>query len=112
MDNSAGEILEKCMWYENLICINDGNPTRRNSKSVTDLFLITPKLKKDVRLCSTLVQQNVRSDHIAVLLDLEDNLEQNKFEEEKFYLYTLSTTTSLIQNKTVLEKIETLPMPS
>lgn len=51
-----------------------------------DLFLNTPQLNKDVKLCSTLVQENVRSDHIAVLLDLEDNLEQNKIEEEKFFI--------------------------
>jgi len=69
-ENRHGELLEQCMSNSNLICVNDGQATRRESKSIIDLFLVSRNIYNNVRTCETLSHEKVKSDHIAVLLDV------------------------------------------
>ena len=75
--NSSGIILEKYLNESNMLCINDGKATRRNSSSVIDLFLVSSSLVRKVNLCETLNYENVRSDHICVLLEIEKTSKTN-----------------------------------
>lgn len=68
--NTCGTLLDGYLHESGLICMNDGQATRRASDSVIDLFLISPKLSQEVEFCQTLTHENVRSDHIGVLLEL------------------------------------------
>ncbi|XP_053372804.1 uncharacterized protein LOC128546371 [Mercenaria mercenaria] len=83
-DNYAGELLENFVLKSSFMCINDGIPTRRNSDSVIDLILITPTLRRKIECCQTLDHENVRSDHIAVLVKIEDGIPrgQNEYIEK------------------------------
>jgi len=54
-ENSHGKLLEDTMTQNKLICINDGQATRRQSKSVIDLALVMQCMYKKVIECSTLV---------------------------------------------------------
>ena len=54
-----------------LSCVNDDQPTRRESDSIIDLFVVSPSLIKKVIQCQTLSHEQVRSDHISVLLELD-----------------------------------------
>ena len=67
--NSGGLIVEEMMSKCNLICLNDGQPTRRNSNSVIDLVLSSAGLVQYSEECSTLSHEKIRSDHIAVIYE-------------------------------------------
>ena len=67
--NSGGLIVEEMMAKCNLICLNDGQPTRRNTNSVIDLVLCSARLVQYSKECSTLTHEKVRSDHIAVIYE-------------------------------------------
>ena len=51
--------------------VNDDQPTRRESDSIIDLFVVSPSLIKNVIKCQTLSHEQVRSDHISVLLEID-----------------------------------------
>ena len=57
--NSGGIIVEEMLTKCNLICMNDGQPTRRNSSSVIDLVLCSAELVQYSRECSTLSHEKV-----------------------------------------------------
>ncbi|VDI75616.1 Hypothetical predicted protein [Mytilus galloprovincialis] len=67
-----------------LICVNDGQYTRRNSQSVIDLAIISENIYNEVKDCITLTHESVKSDHIAVYLDVksEEKIEDNQTTEE------------------------------
>ena len=44
--NTAGSVVEDLMTTCNLVCYNDGQPTRRDSNSVVDLVLCSAELSK------------------------------------------------------------------
>ena len=67
--NSGGLIVEDMMSKCNLICLNDGKPTRRNSNSVIDLVLSSAGLVQYSKECSTLSHEKICSDHIAVIYE-------------------------------------------
>lgn len=66
--NKAGEIIENCMKNTGMLCRNDGQPTRINTKSVINLVLLTPCINNKVKECTSVVHEAVRSDHMSVLL--------------------------------------------
>ncbi|CAC5356601.1 unnamed protein product [Mytilus coruscus] len=69
-----------------MLCVNDGQPTRQNTKSVIDLVIITPSTKNKVHNCSTLVHENIRSDHICILTELDVcKKEQNNSTKRKVW---------------------------
>ena len=70
-ENRHGKILENCMSDNQLICVNDGQYTRRNSRSVIDLAIISKENYHIVLDCTTLTHEKVQSDHIAILLQLD-----------------------------------------
>jgi len=80
--NYAGDLLEDFMLKSSYICMNDGLPTRRNSESIIDLVMVTPPLVKQISSCQTLVHENVRSDHISIMIDMDDNTETNNKNEK------------------------------
>lgn len=69
--NKAGELVEDLLTKTGMLCVNDGQPTRRNTSSVIDLVLITPEMNKVVQECTTLAYESIRSDHICVLVELD-----------------------------------------
>ena len=69
--NKAGEIMEGLLNTSNLLCVNDGQPTRRNTTSVIDLVLVTPNIKDKLKECTTLSHENIRSDHVCLLTELD-----------------------------------------
>lgn len=76
------------MSKSKMICINDGQATRRESKSVIDLFLVSRKLYNTIRTCMTLSHEKVQSDHIAVLLDIDfgtTEYDESKIDKEQFW---------------------------
>ena len=74
------------MLNSDFICVNDGAPTRRNVTSVIDLFLIKPQFHRNVSFCVTLTHECVRSDHIPIMLELDDGIERMSEEEERYIL--------------------------
>ena len=76
-NNAAGNVLENFMLNSDFICVNDGAPTRRNVTSVIDLFLIKSQFHRNVSCCVTLTHECVRSDHIPILLELDDGIVRN-----------------------------------
>ncbi|MEW8548699.1 MAG: reverse transcriptase family protein, partial [Candidatus Thiodiazotropha sp.] len=76
--NGAGNVLESIVDETDLICMNDSLPTYRNSHSVIDLFLVRSHMNRKIRYCQTLTHENVRSDHISVLMDIEDGIEKDE----------------------------------
>ena len=69
--NGAGIMLEQYVDLYDLICVNDFRPTYRNSQSEIDLFLINSNMHRKIKYCQTLTHENVRSDHIGVLMDFD-----------------------------------------
>ena len=67
------EMLTKC----NLVCMNDGQPTRRNSSSVIDLVLCSAGLVQYSGECSTLSHEKIRSDHIAIFFEADFDLTES-----------------------------------
>ena len=72
--NTAGAVVEDMMTNCNLVCYNDGQPTRRDSNSVNDLVLCSAELSKYSQNCTTLTHEKIRSDHIAVLYEANFDL--------------------------------------
>jgi ribonuclease HI len=68
--NAYGKHLEEFMNQKGLICVNDGRPTKRNDKSVIDLFVVKPTLIPHISFCGVLAHELIRSDHIGVLLEV------------------------------------------
>ncbi|CAG2208490.1 unnamed protein product [Mytilus edulis] len=70
-----------------LICVNDGQATRRNCDSIIDLALISQNIYNIVEECTTLTHEKVTSDHICIMLDLNmgskkgNSMTSNKNEE-------------------------------
>ena len=90
VENSAGDILELYLRTNNSVILNDGLPTRRNCQSVIDLVLTTPSIVKKISACQTLCHENVRSDHIAILVHLDDNIVSDQ--QANTYKYQLQKT--------------------
>ena len=83
--NGAGRVLEDLIEEENLIIMNDLLPTYRSSHGVIDLFLVRAHMNRKVKYCQTLTHENVRSDHISVIMDIDDGLEkEDEVVKEKF----------------------------
>ena len=82
--NAEGIILENFIMNTDFICVNDGAPTRRNASSVIDLFLVKPQVYRKIKCCTTLTHECVRSDHIPVMLDIEDEIIEESVEEERY----------------------------
>ncbi|CAG2201657.1 unnamed protein product [Mytilus edulis] len=86
-ENKHGELLEQCMTKTSLICVNDGQATRRNCDSIIDLALISQNIYNIVEECTTLTHEKVTSDHICIMLDLNmgskkgNSMTSNKDEE-------------------------------
>ena len=80
--NTCGNILEDYINRTGLLCINDGRPTRRQSDSVIDLFIVSPR----VAMCETMSHEVIRSDHIGVLLDVYQENKQNNAILEKYII--------------------------
>ena len=57
--NSSGIILEKFLNETNMLFLNDRKPTRRNSTSVIDLFLVRTSLVKKVNIVTLLIRGRV-----------------------------------------------------
>ena len=71
------------MVTEKFICLSDGMKTRRNSDSVTDLFVVKSHLNRIVRQCPTMIHEVVRLDHMAVLMETEGG-EESVRNDRKF----------------------------
>ncbi|CAG2191949.1 unnamed protein product [Mytilus edulis] len=75
------------MTKTSLICVNDGQATRRNCDSIIDLALISQNIYNIVEECTTLTHEKVTSDHICIMLDLNmgskkgNSMTSNKDEE-------------------------------
>ena len=82
--NANGILMEEYMHRNALLCINDGQPTRRLSDSVIDLFIVSPRVVPEVAVCETMTHESVRSDHIGVLLEVYPQTMQNNAIFEKF----------------------------
>ena len=83
--NGAGSVLEGIAGEEDLICMNDLLPTYRSSHCVIDLFLIRFHMNRKIRYCQTLTQENIRSDHVSVIMDLDDSIDmEEKVVKEKY----------------------------
>ena len=71
--NESGKLLETFLPDSHMICINDGKPTRRQSDSIIDLFISSPSLIPKISMCETLTYENILSDHLAAMLEIERN---------------------------------------
>jgi hypothetical protein len=60
--NKAGELIENMLTKQNLICVNDCQPTRRNSNSVIDVGLMSSEFPKHLTRCNT----HVSSEHMLM----------------------------------------------
>lgn len=84
--NESGKVLESFLHESHFLCVNDGKPTRRNSDSVIDLFLSSPELIPKISLCETLSYENIQSDHLAVLLEIDRSSEPISGGTEEKYI--------------------------
>jgi hypothetical protein len=84
-ENKHGEYLEHCMSNCNLICMNDGQATRRQSDSVIALFLVSRNIYNNIKTYITLTHEKVKSDHIAILLDTTYGKQQDKVQNPQEY---------------------------
>ena len=77
-----GDLIEDMLAHNRLIIHNDGQPTRRGGQSVIDLVITSADIAILVKDCSTLTHESVRSDHIAILsdmdIDVQDSTTQTK----------------------------------
>ena len=76
--NKTGEIVEQFISTYNMVCVNDGQPTRKNSSSVIDSILMNASFKKSLESCDTLTHENIKLDHIGILLQLDVCSKDNK----------------------------------
>ena len=70
-NNACGALLQNCMHTLNLSCVSDDQPTRGESDSIIDLFIVSPPLVRKIIHCQTLTHEQVRSDHISILLEID-----------------------------------------
>ena len=70
-NNACGALLQNCTHTLNLSCVNDDQPTRGESNSIIDLFIVSPSLVRKIIHCQTLTHEQVRSDHISILLETD-----------------------------------------
>ena len=82
--NPCGTLLDEYLLRNGLLCINDGQPTRRASDSVIDLFVVSPRVIPEVVMCETMTCENIRSDHIGVLLQVYKEKDTSKVTVEKY----------------------------
>ena len=82
--NTSGILTEEYLHRNALLCINDGQPTRRLSDSVIDLFIVSPRVVPEVAVCETMSHEAVRSDHIGVMLEVYPKTRQDNAIFEKF----------------------------
>ena len=78
---TAWNILEEFILDSDFVRKNNGAPSRRNVISVIYLVLVKPQLIRSIKRCTTLTHERVRSDHIPLLLDIDDGtnrLQKNK----------------------------------
>ncbi|MEW8547046.1 MAG: hypothetical protein AB2693_26320, partial [Candidatus Thiodiazotropha sp.] len=66
----CGVLLEMYLHNSGLLCTYDSQPTRRQSDSVIDLFIVSPTVVPEVETCETMSQETIRSDHIGVFLEV------------------------------------------
>ena len=78
--------MEDYLHRSGLICINDGKPTRRQSDSVIDLFIVSPRVVPEVAICETMSHEVIRSDHIGVLLQVYEEYRYTNAILEKFII--------------------------
>jgi hypothetical protein len=69
--NKHGKLLEVSLANNNLICVNDGQATRRQYQSVIDLVIVSQDYYQNVLDCTTLNHERVQSDHIAVYTQVD-----------------------------------------
>jgi len=69
--NKHGKLLEESIANNNLICVNDGQATRRQCQSVIDLVIVSQDYYQNVLDCTTLSHERVQSDHIAVYTQVD-----------------------------------------
>ena len=79
-----GILLEEYLHRNALLCINDGQPTRRLSDSVIDRFIVSPRVVPEEVVCDTISHEAVRPDHIWVLLEVYPQIRQNNAIFETF----------------------------
>ena len=84
--NTCGLVLEEYMHRNGLLCMNDGQPTRKNSDSIIDLFIVTPRVIPEVVMCETMTCESIRSDHIGVLLEVYQSRKESNITSEKFII--------------------------
>ena len=75
--NSGGIFVEEMLTKCNLVCMNDGQPTRRTSSSVIDLVICSAGLVQYSGECSTLSHEKIRSDHIAIFFEADFDLTES-----------------------------------
>ena len=75
--NSGGIIVEEMLTKCNLVCMDDGQPTRRTSSSVIDLVLCSAGLVQYSGECSTLSHEKIGSDHIAIFFEADFDLTES-----------------------------------
>lgn len=59
-----------------MMIINDGQPTRRGGQRVIDLIITSTEIGNLVTSCSTLTHETVRSDHIAILSNINIDVQE------------------------------------
>ena len=67
------------MTQNQLICLNDGQATRRNSNSIIDLALTTQTTYKKSLECNTLTHEYAKSDHIGIYVKLHSCIRDRPF---------------------------------
>ena len=83
--NTCGNILAENMQRNNRLCMTDGKPTRRNSDSVNDLFIVTPRVVPQVVMCETKTDEAIRSNHNSVLLDVYQTKKKKQHYDREVY---------------------------
>ena len=78
-----GEIIESMLSDNKLTIHNDGQPTRRGGHSVIDLIITSVDIGNLVTSCSTLTHETVRSDHKAILSDIEIDTQETYTETKE-----------------------------
>ena len=67
------------MTQNQLICLNDGQVTTRNSNSIIDLALTTQTTYKKSLECNTLTHEYAKSDHIGIYVKLHSCIRDRPF---------------------------------
>ena len=83
---ACGLAFEEYMLNNSLLCMNDGQPIRRHSDSVVDLFIVNPKIVPEVVICETLSQESARSDHIGVMMEVYEKDKPDPVTVERYVI--------------------------